>query len=83
MQLDDHSGAPDLAPPAADPRAERDAPARHPVIIECMRDLALASPDDRLRVFAECAVTLAGFASSGLMKRPDATDALIEMAQQA
>jgi hypothetical protein len=81
MQLDDHCDAPDLVYLAADPRPRRDAPASHPVVIACMRDLALASPDDRLRVFAECAVTLSGFASCGLMRRPDASDALIEMAQ--
>lgn len=60
---------------------EPDEPARHPVIIDCLRRLALAPMHDRLRVWAECAVTLAGFAVNGLIKRPEANDALVEMAQ--
>ena len=59
----------------------RDEAPRHPVIIDCWRKLALAPIDDRLRVFAENVNTLAGFAAAGLIKRPDASDALIEMAR--
>ena len=60
---------------------EPDQPRRHPVVIDSMRTLALAPAEDRLRLWAECAVTLAGFAANGLMRRADATDALTEMAQ--
>ena len=60
---------------------ESDTPPRHPVVVDCMRKLALAAPEQRLRLWAECATTLAGFAANGLMRRPDASDALVEMAQ--
>ena len=55
---------------------ERQAPPRHPVVIDLMRKLALAAAEDRLRVWAEGATTLVGFACNGLMRRPDANDAL-------
>jgi hypothetical protein len=45
-----------------------------------MRDLALASPDDRLRVFAACRHAFR-LRLSGLMKRPTRPMPLIEMAQ--
>ena len=58
-----------------------DAPRRHPVVIDYMRKLALAPPEDRLRLWATCATTLAGFACNGLIARADASDALVEIAQ--
>ena len=91
MRLTDCGDAPDLSPHAAHPgaadtsegcaRGAQDETARHPVIIDCWRKLALAPIDDRLRVFAENANMLAGFAAACLIKRPDASDALIAMAQ--